>query len=113
MAMNSVRNFFFAWGSVEEIRDIVGVPETASFFKNGDEISENEYRISCDLPLRFGHTNSNYIEDIRVIEKLPYYAILVPSTLYSGSIIEDSVYYGAGLGNSWMRKPTIKASDNH
>jgi hypothetical protein len=57
----------------EEIRTILGAPTAQLFpgyiFFNGDEISENTYLVSKNLPIRFGHANEVFFEDSVVIQK--------------------------------------------
>ncbi len=58
----------------EEIRNIlglknVGLPPGLVFY-NGDDLSENLYRMCVGLPLRFGYGADEYYEDSRVIDKV-------------------------------------------
>lgn len=54
----------------EEVRTILGSHTTVTDYINGDDISENLYRLCDDQPLRFGHSSSPFYEDKNVIEKV-------------------------------------------
>lgn len=69
----------------EEIRTILGAPTLEQYrlvvpnnpfhpnpyiFLNGDDLSENKYRVSVDAKLRFGHSNQPFYEDNSVIQKV-------------------------------------------
>lgn len=69
----------------EEIRTILGAPTLVQYrlvvpnnpfhpnpyiFLNGDDLSENKYRVSVDAKLRFGHSNQLFYEDNSVIQKV-------------------------------------------
>lgn len=68
------------WGKpdYEEIRNILGVPVFAAGINpvhdtiNGDDLSENLYRMCIRLPLRIGHVNNgfSFYEDSRVIDRV-------------------------------------------
>ena len=53
----------------EEIRTILGSPNTIKNFLNGDELSENLYRAHIGQPLRFGHGSRGFYEDNKVINE--------------------------------------------
>jgi hypothetical protein len=53
----------------EEMRTIVGVPRLSEFYFEGDDISENLYRMCIGKDLRFGHIPLEYYEDERVVAK--------------------------------------------
>ncbi len=54
----------------EEIRTILGSDTNVANYMNGDDISENLYRLCNKQPLRFGHSSSPFYEDKNVIEKV-------------------------------------------
>lgn len=68
------------WGrpNYEEIRNILGVPVFVGVANpivgtiNGDDISENLYRICIGLPLRIGHVDNglSFYEDSRVVDRI-------------------------------------------
>jgi len=70
--------------SYEEMRTILGVPDKYSkHFKNGDDLSENLYRLSSNQPIRFGHVKlkaHQYFEDASVIEKYIKCLLSISST---------------------------------
>jgi hypothetical protein len=52
----------------EEIRNILGVTKNiGNDYMEGDDLSENLYRISIDQPIRFGHSEYAYYEDESII----------------------------------------------
>ena len=54
----------------EEIRAIIGVPAELDGYLNGDEISENLYRLHTSDPnMRFAHTLVKYYEDDEVLDR--------------------------------------------
>lgn len=103
----------------EEIRTILGAPTVAQYrvvvpnnplhpnpyiFLNGDDLSENKYRVSVNAKLRFGHSGQPFYEDNSVIQK-----VIVISGSVGGDIV-NLVDYNAindecrpeckiGLGN--------------
>lgn len=54
--------------SYEEMRTILG-GDVNNVCTDGDELSENAYRIYARLPMRFGHCTCEYLEDKNIIEK--------------------------------------------
>jgi hypothetical protein len=56
----------------EEMRNILGIKNiglpVGLVFYNGDDLSENLYRMSVGQPLRFGYVLAEYYEDSRVID---------------------------------------------
>jgi hypothetical protein len=58
----------------EEIRNILGLENRhlppGLIFYNGDDLSENLYRMSIGVPLRFGYGAEEYYEDGRVIDEV-------------------------------------------
>ena len=52
----------------EEIRNILGVKKNISDYMEGDDLSENLYRISIGQPIRFGHSEYAYYEDKDIIQ---------------------------------------------
>jgi len=69
----------------EEIRTILGAPTFIRYravvpnapyhpnpymFLNGDDLSENKYRVSVNAKLRFGHASQPFYEDDSVIQKV-------------------------------------------
>lgn len=69
----------------EEIRNILGTYNSMEGYKNGDDLSENLYRISRKQFLRFSHNQHSYFENEKIITQIetdilsiaPYYAINV------------------------------------
>lgn len=59
------------WTNFEEIRTILGAtnPITNNGYREGDDLSENLYRMCVGYPIRFGHSNVPFYEDVRVINK--------------------------------------------
>jgi hypothetical protein len=73
--------------SFEEIRNILGSPTLARYrhvvqahvpafpavnqfqYYEGDDLSENSFRVSLGLPIRLGHTSILFHEDYRVVDK--------------------------------------------
>jgi hypothetical protein len=67
------------WGNFEEMRTILGVPYGGSvhqytggdnIYKEGDDLSENLYRVCIGSPIRFGHSRNDFYEDRKVINKV-------------------------------------------
>ena len=56
----------------EEIRTILGVPNTINEYLEGDDLCENLYRMCINAPLRFGYCAFSFYEDNIVIEKVIY-----------------------------------------
>ncbi|MCR5224725.1 MAG: hypothetical protein K6C34_01455 [Alphaproteobacteria bacterium] len=54
----------------EDIRTILGVPNNFKPYLEGDDLSENLYRMCTANPLRFGYGNSSFYEDHTVIDKV-------------------------------------------
>lgn len=52
----------------EEMRTILGMPHNSSL--NGDDLSENLYRMCTGLPLRFGYSGENFYEDRKVVDRV-------------------------------------------
>lgn len=59
----------------EEMITICGLPETATEYIIGDELSENLYRASKKLPLRFGHKLFTFVESKAVRQKVIDYIL--------------------------------------
>jgi hypothetical protein len=58
--------------SCEEFRTIIGSPNIIvdAAIVNGDDLSENLYRACIGVPLKYGHNDSSFLEDNRVIDKV-------------------------------------------
>ena len=59
--------------SYEEMRTVLGLPSDcgSSFnYLEGDDLSENLYRICTGIPLRFGHTSDTYFVEAEIINKV-------------------------------------------
>ncbi|MBQ7673261.1 MAG: hypothetical protein IJT36_01870 [Alphaproteobacteria bacterium] len=103
----------------EEIRTILGVPTLKQYretvpnvphhlnpyvFLNGDDLSENKYRVSVNAKLRFGHSNQPFYEDNSVIQK--FINISVATVYNIVNLVEYNALYEKsrpeckiGLGN--------------
>lgn len=61
----------------EEMLTICGLPDTEFGYLYGDELSENLYRASKNIPLRFGHKLFSFVENKvikqKVIESIDHY----------------------------------------
>ncbi|MDR3327763.1 MAG: hypothetical protein LBT04_06540 [Prevotellaceae bacterium] len=53
----------------EELRTILGGNTESDKYENGDELSENLYRLCRNEPLRFGHSSCPYYESNVVIQR--------------------------------------------
>jgi hypothetical protein len=72
-------NYAHIWSSsvpahldFEEMRTVLGMPynsNTANYL-NGDDLSENLYRMCRGLPLRFGYIGQSFYEDRKVIDRV-------------------------------------------
>ena len=81
--LHESRNHKIFWVNFEEIRAILGAPteeqyrakvikneyhEDHYYYLNGDDLSENKYRVSLKKKIRFGHGDQAFYEDKNVIE---------------------------------------------
>jgi len=72
----------------------------------GDDLSENLYRMCIGNPLRFGHRTASFYEDSKVIDKIihtvtsnqKFYKIIARSTGKVGFFHQDAGIR-SGLGN--------------
>jgi hypothetical protein len=84
----------------EELRNILGVGDAAMLgalggvFYNGDDLSENLYRICISMPLRFGYVLSEYYEDSRVIDRVISCCNLWKRYYYFSPRIMSNVRFG-------------------
>lgn len=56
------------WTNLEELRTILGGTKTIenNVYVEGDDLSENLYRMCIGAPIRFGHSNLGFYEDVKV-----------------------------------------------
>lgn len=59
----------------EELRNIIGSTSAVNSYLEGDDLSENLYRLSLGQPLRFGHSNEIYRESETIVNKAKNIAI--------------------------------------
>ena len=59
----------------EELRNIIGSSNQVEGYLEGDDLSENLYRLSIGYPLRFGLSNEIYRESLTVVETIKHIAI--------------------------------------
>jgi hypothetical protein len=110
----------------EEMLTICGLPENASGYIFGDELSENLYRAELGLPLRFGHRVITFIEDEaifrRVYDGIKYYCELLHidtpacvgpenSEIYIGSARSFNLIEHHGAGKMFFY--AISNNDEH
>lgn len=96
------------WGNFEEMRTILGVPYGGTVhqyntYREGDDLSENLYRICIGSPIRFGYGNEGFYEDRKVINKV-LNAVNESHTFYIKNYTSPSFIFNAlgrrnGLGN--------------
>lgn len=93
----------------EDIRTILGAPNLAKFrtivpqpshvnqfqYLEGDDLSENSFRVSLGLPIRLGHTTMDFYEDYKVIDR----ALEIAGGNSQNNLLNDQ----KGLGNLYIR----------
>ena len=76
---NNENNYAHIWSSgflshldFEEMRTLLGMPHNSNIanYLNGDDLSENLYRMCTGMPLRFGYEGRNFYEDRKVIDRV-------------------------------------------
>lgn len=94
----------------EELRNIIGAVEAVGNYLEGDDLSENLYRLSIGHPLRFGHSNEIYRESEAIVNKAK--DIVINNARVFGLIILNLTV--PGIFSTFVRVPTLdlKGLDN-
>ncbi len=64
-SLNSIKQIV----TYEELRNIIGLSKETDGYIRGDDLCENLYRLCINSPMRFSHSDEQYIEDSNVINK--------------------------------------------
>ena len=92
----------FIWEDLEELRTILGVKIGSFKYLNGDDISENLYRVSVGEAVRYGHRSKAFYEDSVVINRYLDVLYLVGKFYVKDKIFDynEISNIDIGLGNA-------------
>lgn len=103
--VNKENNYIHIWSSgfpnhldFEEMRTILGMPHNSNTinYLNGDDLSENLYRVCKGLPLRFGYNGQSFYEDRKVINRVINACLKNYIVYITGKDNEVDFQYGNG-----------------